>query len=669
APPLRALRGEHVRDEEEIVRTPATGELRFRQVNAVPVKDEHGRLLGSVSIVRDITERKQAEAALRRIEARWNAAIESFAEGVIIATENEQVIYWNPAAREMHGFTRPDEGIEPLEKTPVTFQLWTLAGSHMLALDEWPMRRIKRGETVRNLELRIRRPDQGWEKIFAYSGAMVDTAGGERLIFLTCHDLTELRRAELARRESEERFRLALRNAPVSVAAQDRDLRYIWAYNQRSARPDQIIGHFDHEIFNAEEAAHFTAIKRRVLEEGIEQREQMWVDRPGGRMYLDISWEPVRDNAGNIVGVASASVDLTPNKLAETAVRESEERLRLALDAANMVAWEYDPTTLKVTFSENAEKVLELPRRFENSDQGYNLIHPDDMEHHRALVTGAIATGGSYVSVYRHSHSDQVIWLEEHGRAVVDPSGKIIRLVGVVQNITERKQAEDTLREQMVQIELHRRLLEYREQERQMIARDLHDGPIQDLSGMLFQIQFAKEAITDLLIRVELDKIALGLKSTVQNMRELINEMRPPSLIRFGLSRAIRIYLEEFDVKYPEIEVNASLLEDNDHLSEQARLGLYRIVQEALANVVKHAGARSITVLLSQADQQAVLEIRDDGKGFQPSKNLLDYSSDGHYGLVGMKERAEAIGGMFHLQTFPGSGTTIQVIVPRAAGI
>ena len=114
----------------------------------------------------------------------------------------------------------------------------------------------------------------------------------------------------------------------MSVAAQDRDLRYVWAYNQRSAGPDQIVGHLDHEIFTAEEAAHFTAIERRVLEEGIEQREQIWLDRPTGRMYLDIIWEPIRDRDGRIIGVASATVDLTTTKLAEEALRESEERER-----------------------------------------------------------------------------------------------------------------------------------------------------------------------------------------------------------------------------------------------------------------------------------------------------------------------------------------------------
>ena len=144
----------------------------------------------------DSTALRRAEKALRRSEARWNAAIENFAEGAIIASEDEQVIYWNPAARTMHGFTHPDEGIEPLEQTPMTFQLWLPDGSRMLELDEWPMRRIKRGETVQNLELRIRRPDQGWEKVFTYSGAMVETSSGERLIFLSCYDLTELRQVE-----------------------------------------------------------------------------------------------------------------------------------------------------------------------------------------------------------------------------------------------------------------------------------------------------------------------------------------------------------------------------------------------------------------------------------------------------------------------------------------
>lgn len=120
-----------------------------------------------------------------------------------------------------------------------------------------------------------------------------------------------------------------------------------------------------------------------------------------------------------------------------------------------MVAWQYDPATRQVTFSKDAEKVLELPQRLETSDQGYALIHPDDVEHHRALVDGAIATGGHYASICRHVHGAQVIWLEEHAQALVDQAGQTIRLVGATQNITERNRTEELLRTR----ERHYRLL------------------------------------------------------------------------------------------------------------------------------------------------------------------------------------------------------------------
>lgn len=179
----------------------------------------------------DITEQRRSQEALRKNEARWNAAIENFAEAAIIATESENIIYWNPAARRMHGFTSPAEGIEPLTQTPRTFELWTPDGSRLLNLDEWPMRRIKRGEKVHGVELRLRRPDQGWERFVSYSGTMVETAG-EKLIFLSVHDLTEQREAEQALRESEEQFR-SLADSMLNLAWRANADGYLTWYNRR----------------------------------------------------------------------------------------------------------------------------------------------------------------------------------------------------------------------------------------------------------------------------------------------------------------------------------------------------------------------------------------------------------------------------------------------------
>jgi PAS domain S-box-containing protein len=198
---------------KEAIRTKSTFELehRVRRVDgsagwtfsrAIPIQNAGGEIVEWFGAASDITERKRAEEALRRSEARWNATIENLEAGVVIATDSEQVIYRNPAALAMHGFTRDQGGLGALQEMSRIFQLWTPDG-RLLTLDEWPMRRIKRGEKVHRLELRLRRPDQGWEKVISYSGAMVESAIGERLMFISAQDLTEQRKAERALRESE----------------------------------------------------------------------------------------------------------------------------------------------------------------------------------------------------------------------------------------------------------------------------------------------------------------------------------------------------------------------------------------------------------------------------------------------------------------------------------
>jgi PAS domain S-box-containing protein len=160
---------------------------------------------------------------------------------------------------------------------------------------------------------------------------------------VTFADITDGKRAEAERarveqvlRESEQRFRLALRNAPVSVAVQDRDLRFVWAYNQRTAEGGEIVGRLDADIFTPAEAARLSATKRRVLEENVEVREQMWLDRPGGRMFLDVCFEPIRDEAGKVVGVGTATVDLTPMKMAERELEGALTREREARHEAEI---------------------------------------------------------------------------------------------------------------------------------------------------------------------------------------------------------------------------------------------------------------------------------------------------------------------------------------------
>jgi len=138
---------------------------------------------------------------------------------------------------------------------------------------------------------------------------------------ITHLEITKRKQAEDTLWESEQRFRLALKNAPVSVALQDRNLVYQWAYNQRTRRPEEIIGKSDAALFAPEDLPGIIEVKRRVLESGTDAHVQHWLTSNGKRLFLDLYYEPTRDSAGKITGIGIAVVDLTPQKLAEEALK------------------------------------------------------------------------------------------------------------------------------------------------------------------------------------------------------------------------------------------------------------------------------------------------------------------------------------------------------------
>ncbi len=395
-PMARVLRGETFRDYEVRVRRNDTGNEWIGSYNGTPVTDRDGRAAQGVLTLRDVTEqrqaeerlqaiieelaeaneelevsnkemtavneelksanvkleteirqRTQAEEGLRRSEARWNAAIESFGEGAIIATEDEQVIYWNPAARAMHGFKSADEGIEPLEETPNTFELWTPDGSHLLELDEWPMRRIKRGETVRNLELRLRRPDQGWERIVSYSGEMVETVTGERLIFLSVYDLTEQRGAEKALRESEERLRTMVDAIPQLAWMANAD-GYIFWYNRRwyeytGTTPEQMEGWGWQSVHDPEV---LPAVLRR-WQASIATGEPFDMEFPlkgaDGQFRTFLTRVvPMKDSEGRVVRWFGTNTDVSEHRELEAHKREFYRRTILAATEGKLLISERD---------------------------------------------------------------------------------------------------------------------------------------------------------------------------------------------------------------------------------------------------------------------------------------------------------------------------------------
>ncbi len=231
-------------------------------------------------------------------------------------------------------------------------------------------------------------------------------------------------------------------------------------------------------------------------------------------------------------------------------------------------------------------------------------------------------------------------------------------------DITERKISEQQAHAHAIQIELQQRLLEQREQERQLIAHDLHDGPVQELTGAYYILAEIKSSAQDQTQDQKLQMVAEIIKNQISELRAYAGELRPPTISQFGLGKTIRSYLETFQKNHPEISVHFEEMQDGDLIPRQMRLAMFRIVQESLTNIIKHSQATTVTVCLTKTHEQATLEIADNGTGFEVPEDFLTLARQGHLGLVGMNERVEVLGGQIEIKSKKGKGTTIQVTVP-----
>jgi PAS domain S-box-containing protein len=230
--------------------------------------------------------------------------------------------------------------------------------------------------------------------------------------------------------------------------------------------------------------------------------------------------------------------------------------------------------------------------------------------------------------------------------------------IGMLEDISERKQMEADL------VEIKRRQMEGRELERLYLAQELHDGPVQDLYALSFTLKAYLDGLPEEVEKEPADDMQKNVQQVVHTLRDICGELRPPTLAPFGLEKSIRSHAEAFQEAHPDLAIGLELTHDGQTLTESVRLALFRIYQESLNNIVRHANAHNVMIRFHLDSKKAVLSVEDDGKGFNVPSRWVDLAREGHLGLVGSAERAEAIGGTYHVESAPGQGTTIRVVVP-----
>ncbi len=271
-------------------------------------------------------------------------------------------------------------------------------------------------------------------------------------------DITNSKKTEQALMVSEERFRIAIRNSPIGIAIQNKNLVYEWAYNQKSRHPEEIIGKTDADLFAPEDMEWITPLKQELLLTGKEINIEKWLTSNGRRYFLGIHYEPIRDSAGNMVGIGAATIDLTEKKLIEETLKKSENLLKSVLDNVNSGVALIDETGRFSVYNPLFLKLFGLSEgsNLKNvNDQNWadwkvfnedgTLLAVDDHPVRKASMTGK-RIDQQLVGVMLPS-GGEIIWMLISAEPIFKDNGKIEKIICTYHDITGRKKVEQSLRE------------------------------------------------------------------------------------------------------------------------------------------------------------------------------------------------------------------------------
>jgi PAS domain S-box-containing protein len=434
--------------------------------------------------------------------------------------------------------------------------------------------------------------------------------------------------------------------------------------------PSQWIGKLFYELIHADDLPSVIHKFERILQgESLPLSEARILTRSGEYKVVECleTREATKNRAVGVLGIAR---DITDRRTAEQALRESEQQFRQVVENIREVFWMSDPskgTMLYISpgyqeiWGRTCESLYASPRSWLDS------IYPDD----RRRIFEASHTkqmDGSYNEEYRIVRPDGSIrWVYDRAFPIRDPSGAVYRIAGIAEDMTERKSLQDKIRDSNEALgSLAIRLQTIREDERTRISMDLHDQLGQALVTTKFYLQWMDQALSAGNFSDVLPVWQSRLKLVIQEMdtmlvavQKICFDLRPAELDQLGLVAALKQQVQVFADRTGIACATEVHVDDTKIPSEQST-ALFRILQEALTNIAKHAAATQVKIDLTEENGLARLHVEDDGIGIQESK-IHDEKS---LGLLGIRERLRPLNGQLHIAACQGRGTTLVVLLP-----
>ena len=469
--------------------------------------------------------------------------------------------------------------------------------------------------------------------------------------------------AEKALQQSEEKYRLLVKNLPSivykgypdwSVEFFDSKIEQVTGYsadefNSKNIKWKDVVIHEDLEAARETFVTALKTDKSYVREYRIESKQGRihWIQERG---------QIICNDKRKIEYVSGVFFDITDNKQAREKLRKSEEMARALLNATTDAVVLLDQEGIILDINDTyAQKFQKTPDEMLGLCIWYLFSH--EVAGLRMVNANKVFKTGLPVRIVDERHG---IWHDTIIYPVADIGGEVKRVAVFARDITDRKLAEEHVHT------LSQQLIKTRELERQRIARDLHDNVAQELSLLKigWETLFDNHPMIPDEIRQKTSELSKILQRSISAVRDMAYDLHPPGLDQLGLAKTVYQYCEEFSEKNEiDIDFFAAGLDDLK-IPPNTEINLYRLIQEGLWNIKKHAYAAKVTIKLVASFPKIILRIEDDGQGFNVKERLTAASKEKCMGLRSMEERVNLLNGKMRIQSRAKEGTKIFIEVP-----
>lgn len=473
-------------------------------------------------------------------------------------------------------------------------------------------------------------------------------------------EITERIATEVALAKAETHYRLLVENMNEGLAIFDSEERFIYTNDcfctMTGYSRETLMGKKHTFVVTREDHPLVQTQQNNQAKGAHSAYEARLATASGEILHIQISPKPMLDEKGNHKGSFVVITNITGLKMMEVALRRSEERTRALLNSSGDAAMLATPSGILLEANEISCKLLKTPRA--------NLVGRSILDgfpqtisarqvatFKRAIKSGTIErfedqmTGGQSYDITIHPIVHQ---------------NRVDRVAIFARNITELKVAEKHIRT------LSQELIKAQENERQRIARDLHDNVAQDLATLKIGWDTLLDNLTEENPAFLEKTRALSrlLRGSIESIRGLAYNLQPPELEQLGLVTAISRYCEEQAV-HTNLSIDLFTAGVKElHLSFDTQINLYRLVQEAISNVRKHAEATRVTIRLTASHPNLILKVEDNGKGFHVKERLFEAVNEKRMGIRSMEERVSLLKGTMKLTSSLGTGTRLSIEVP-----